>query len=323
MVGVTLPASRRMRTAACDLGGGRAVRAGAHGGAAIGVVGWRRERWGQCKPARPPGHQYRPRCGQVADPWVDDPRREQSEPPCCVHRFHRQRRVGHNFKRHAVQTVRPASRPPARTGCADGGNHAPVHRFREPGEAAAHRLSPAARTAYNRDRTAEDPRWPTTPPEPWPPTPTPARPRPATRSPPSRPTVAGPSPPSRSGPGITSAGDRPRRHGRRLPGPRPRPRPRRGGQGAPGASTPPSPVVARRFVEEARITGQLQHPGILPVHELGTLPDGRPFLAMKLVKGRTLADLLDGPDAAADRGRFLRASSSRSARRSPTPTPAA
>src|SRR5262245_36420054 len=31
--------------------------------------------------------------------------------------------------------------------------------------------------------------------------------------------------------------------------------------------------VASRFVEEARITGQLQHPGIPPVHELGTLPD--------------------------------------------------
>lgn len=51
-------------------------------------------------------------------------------------------------------------------------------------------------------------------------------------------------------------------------------------------------AVARRFVEEARITGQLQHPGIPPVHEVGTLADGRPFLVMKLIKGRTLADLL-------------------------------
>src|SRR5262245_51975457 len=32
--------------------------------------------------------------------------------------------------------------------------------------------------------------------------------------------------------------------------------------------------VARRFVDEARITGQLQHPGIPAVHDLGTLPDG-------------------------------------------------
>jgi tetratricopeptide (TPR) repeat protein/predicted Ser/Thr protein kinase len=50
---------------------------------------------------------------------------------------------------------------------------------------------------------------------------------------------------------------------------------------------------ARRFQEEARITGQLQHPGIPPIHDLGTLPDGRPFLAMKLIRGRTLAQVLE------------------------------
>jgi serine/threonine-protein kinase len=50
--------------------------------------------------------------------------------------------------------------------------------------------------------------------------------------------------------------------------------------------------VVRRFVEEAQIGGQLQHPGIVPVHELGTLADRRPFFAMRLVKGRTLAALL-------------------------------
>ncbi len=49
---------------------------------------------------------------------------------------------------------------------------------------------------------------------------------------------------------------------------------------------------ASRFVEEARITGKLQHPGIPPVHDLGTLRDGRPFIAMKLIRGRTLADQL-------------------------------
>ena len=47
-----------------------------------------------------------------------------------------------------------------------------------------------------------------------------------------------------------------------------------------------------RFVEEAQICGQLQHPGVVPVYELGTLADRRPFFAMKLVKGRTLAALL-------------------------------
>ena len=66
------------------------------------------------------------------------------------------------------------------------------------------------------------------------------------------------------------------------------------------------PEMVRRFVEEAQIGGQLQHPGIVPVHELGRLPDGRMFIAMKLVRGRTLAALLAarrGPDE--ERMRFL------------------
>ncbi len=66
------------------------------------------------------------------------------------------------------------------------------------------------------------------------------------------------------------------------------------------------PEMVRRFVEEARIGGQLQHPGIVPVHELGHLSDGRMFIAMKLVRGRTLAALLAarrGPDD--ERTRFL------------------
>jgi serine/threonine-protein kinase len=50
-------------------------------------------------------------------------------------------------------------------------------------------------------------------------------------------------------------------------------------------------VVVERFVEEAQIDGQLQHPGIVPVYELGMGPDQRPFFTMKLVKGRTLSAL--------------------------------
>jgi tetratricopeptide (TPR) repeat protein len=70
----------------------------------------------------------------------------------------------------------------------------------------------------------------------------------------------------------------------------------------------PDSSAARRFLDEARITGQLQHPGIPPLHDVGARPDGRPFLAMKLIKGRTLDDLLrDRPDPAADRGRFVAA----------------
>jgi tetratricopeptide (TPR) repeat protein/serine/threonine protein kinase len=53
-----------------------------------------------------------------------------------------------------------------------------------------------------------------------------------------------------------------------------------------------APEMVRRFVEEAQIGGQLQHPGIVPVYELGTFGDRRPYFTMKLVKGRTLASLL-------------------------------
>jgi hypothetical protein len=52
------------------------------------------------------------------------------------------------------------------------------------------------------------------------------------------------------------------------------------------------PELVRRFVEEAQIGGQLQHPGIVPVYELGAFADRRPYFTMKLVKGRTLASLL-------------------------------
>ena len=70
----------------------------------------------------------------------------------------------------------------------------------------------------------------------------------------------------------------------------------------------PDSVAARRFADEARITGQLQHPAIPPVHDLGTLPDGRPFLAMKLIQGQTLDELLrDRPEFSTDRGRFVAA----------------
>jgi tRNA A-37 threonylcarbamoyl transferase component Bud32 len=52
-----------------------------------------------------------------------------------------------------------------------------------------------------------------------------------------------------------------------------------------------SPEAVARFVEEARITGQLEHPGIVPVYELAPSGEGgRPFFAMQLVAGRTLAD---------------------------------
>src|SRR5262245_46712219 len=54
------------------------------------------------------------------------------------------------------------------------------------------------------------------------------------------------------------------------------------------------PELLRRFLEEAQLTAQMQHPGVPPVYEIGELEDGRPFFAMKLVKGQTLAELLQG-----------------------------
>jgi serine/threonine protein kinase/Flp pilus assembly protein TadD len=48
----------------------------------------------------------------------------------------------------------------------------------------------------------------------------------------------------------------------------------------------------RRFVEEARITGGLEHPGIAPVYNLGRNADGSDYFSMKLVAGRDLSDIL-------------------------------
>jgi tetratricopeptide (TPR) repeat protein len=51
-------------------------------------------------------------------------------------------------------------------------------------------------------------------------------------------------------------------------------------------------VRHRRFLEEARITGGLEHPGIVPIYNLGRAADGSSFFSMKLVAGRSLGDLL-------------------------------
>jgi serine/threonine protein kinase len=49
-----------------------------------------------------------------------------------------------------------------------------------------------------------------------------------------------------------------------------------------------SGVFGARLLREAKIIAQLEHPGIVPVHDVGTLPDGRVFYTMKLVQGRRL-----------------------------------
>jgi WD40 repeat protein/tRNA A-37 threonylcarbamoyl transferase component Bud32 len=53
------------------------------------------------------------------------------------------------------------------------------------------------------------------------------------------------------------------------------------------------PEMVRRFENEARITSRLQHPGIVPIHDLGESSDRRPCITMKLVDGHTLAKLLE------------------------------
>lgn len=53
-----------------------------------------------------------------------------------------------------------------------------------------------------------------------------------------------------------------------------------------------SDMLAARFVQEARITGQLEHPSIVPIHELGRRADGTLYYTMKLVKGKTLGEAL-------------------------------
>ncbi len=54
----------------------------------------------------------------------------------------------------------------------------------------------------------------------------------------------------------------------------------------------PREGAIERFWREARTTAQLEHPGIVPVFDLGTLDDGRPFYTMQRVRGRTLTELI-------------------------------
>ena len=57
-------------------------------------------------------------------------------------------------------------------------------------------------------------------------------------------------------------------------------------------------------LEEAQICAQLQHPNIVPVHDLGTLPDGRLYFTMKEIRGRSLANVIQRVHASVKDGRF-------------------
>jgi len=64
---------------------------------------------------------------------------------------------------------------------------------------------------------------------------------------------------------------------------------------------------ANRLMREARVLARLEHPGIVPVHDVGTLADGRVFYTMKFVEGQRLDKFIEGVDSVQDRLRlFLR-----------------
>jgi serine/threonine protein kinase len=69
----------------------------------------------------------------------------------------------------------------------------------------------------------------------------------------------------------------------------------------------PDGQLADRLQQEARILAQLEHPGIVPVHDAGVLPDGRTFYVMKFVEGSRLDEFLAGVSSLPERLRlFLR-----------------
>jgi serine/threonine protein kinase len=65
--------------------------------------------------------------------------------------------------------------------------------------------------------------------------------------------------------------------------------------------------LANRLIREARVLARLEHPGIVPVHDVGTLADGRVFYTMKFVEGQRLDEYLETVESISDKLRiFLR-----------------
>src|SRR5215813_5262108 len=54
------------------------------------------------------------------------------------------------------------------------------------------------------------------------------------------------------------------------------------------------PRLVGAFLEEAQITAQLDHPNLIPIHEMGVDPDGTRYFTIRLVGGQTLGDWIEG-----------------------------
>jgi serine/threonine-protein kinase len=72
-------------------------------------------------------------------------------------------------------------------------------------------------------------------------------------------------------------------------------------------SKDPSERAMQLFMREAKIQARLEHPAIVPVHELGRDTDGRPYFAMKRLSGTTMAEVIHNKDGDYPRQRLLRA----------------
>src|SRR5260370_31594075 len=59
--------------------------------------------------------------------------------------------------------------------------------------------------------------------------------------------------------------------------------------------------LANRLLREARVLAALEHPGIVPVHDVGTLADGRVFYTMKFVEGKHLYKFIESAPSVPDR----------------------
>src|SRR5262245_28112532 len=66
-----------------------------------------------------------------------------------------------------------------------------------------------------------------------------------------------------------------------------------------------TPELAARFEREALVTARLQHPGIVPIYEIGRWSDGTPYYTMRNVAGRTLREALRAARSLRERLAFL------------------